>query len=361
MVKTLKDGIIGASAERGWAKISHVPAVQQLEGLELAAVVTQDQPSAEKAAKAFGATKAYGDAKALFADPDIDIVTVAVNVPAHRNLVLGAIAAGKHVFCEYPLGRDRAEAEALAAAARQAGIHAAIGLQLRASPAMTRARALIQAGTIGRILSARIVSTTMAFGHETERALAFAEKPENGVTLVSIQGAHTIDLAIAVLGAFADLSALASTQFAQIAVDGGAPQPRVTPDHLLLMTRLADGTPVSIEVDGGRPADATPFLFEVIGKTGVLALEGGAPRGVQSGVLRLRLNGTEQPVDATPVSKPETAANVAGLYAALRDDINNGTRTVPDFDHAVRMARLMDDVLASSRGGKRIQAAGWAQ
>ena len=37
----LKVGIIGASAERGWAKISHVPAVQGLEGLELAAVATE--------------------------------------------------------------------------------------------------------------------------------------------------------------------------------------------------------------------------------------------------------------------------------------------------------------------------------
>jgi predicted dehydrogenase len=43
----LKVGIIGASAERGWAKISHVPAVQGLEGLELAAVATHNQRSAD--------------------------------------------------------------------------------------------------------------------------------------------------------------------------------------------------------------------------------------------------------------------------------------------------------------------------
>ena len=43
-------------------------------------------------------------------------------------------------------------------------------------------------------------------------------------------------------------------------------------------------------------------------------------------------NWTEQPVGAAPVSEPETAANVAGLSAALRDDINNDTRTVPDCE-----------------------------
>ncbi len=55
MVKTLQVGIICASAERGWAKISHVPAVQGVEGLALGAVVTRDQPPADKAAAAFGA------------------------------------------------------------------------------------------------------------------------------------------------------------------------------------------------------------------------------------------------------------------------------------------------------------------
>ncbi len=360
MAKTLRVGVIGASAERGWAKVSHVPAIQQLDGLELAAVVTQDQPSADKAASAFGAARGYGDAKQLFADPDIDIVTVAVNVPAHRDLVLGALAAGKHLYCEYPLGRNRAEAEELAEAAGRAGVHVAIGLQLRSSPAARCAREMVAAGAVGRVLSARILSTTMAFGYETERAMAFAEKPENGVTLLSVQGAHTIDLAIAVLGDFAAISALASTQYPQIAVEA-VKQARTTPDHVLLMARLAGGVPVSIEVAGGRPADATPFRFEVTGETGVLVLEGGAPRGVQSGELSLLVDGKPQQVKPGQVAEPDTAVNVAGIYAALRDDILNETRTTPDFDHAVRMNQLVDDILAASSTGERKPASGWAR
>ncbi len=362
MAKLLRVGVIGASAERGWAKISHVPAIQGLEGLELAAVVTQGQPSAEKAARAFGAAKGYGDAKQLFADPEIDIVTVAVNVPAHSELVLGALAAGKHLYCESPLGRDRAEGELLAEAARKAGVHAAIGLQLRANPAARRAREMIAAGDIGRVLNARVLSTTMAFGPETERAMAFAEKAENGVTLATVQGAHTIDLVISVLGGFTDLSALASIQFPHVAVegkDGATIQVRATPDHLAILSRLAGDVPVTIEVVGGRPADATPFRFEITGEKGVLLLEGGAPRGVQSGALRLLLDGKEQHLKAPLVTTPETAVNVAGIYAALRDDILNGTWTVPDFDHAVCMTRLVEDALAASNSGTRKAVSGW--
>jgi hypothetical protein len=86
--------------------------------------------------------------------------------------LLGALAAGKHVYCEYPLGRDRAESEVLAKAAQAAGVHAAIGLQ---------ARELIASGAIGRVLHARILSTSMAFGPQVEAAMAFAGQPENGV------------------------------------------------------------------------------------------------------------------------------------------------------------------------------------
>jgi len=362
MSKTLRVGVIGASARRGWAKISHVPAIQQLDGLELAAVVTQDQPSANEAAQAFGAAKGYGDPKQLFADPDIDIVTVAVNVPAHRALVLGALAAGKHVFCEYPLGRDLAETEMLARAAREAGAHTAIGLQLRASPAALRARALVASGAIGRVLNASILSTTMAFGPDAEAAMAFAEQAENGVSVATIQAGHTVDLAISVLGGLAELSALAATQFPQVRVegkDGPKPQTRTIPDYLSVLARLESGAPVSIETIGGRPANDTPFRFTITGEKGALLLQGGAERGVQSGILRLSRDGQSLEVDPFAVPAPETASHVAGLYALLRDDILAGTRSVPGFDHGMRMSRLIADALNASAHGTRVAASAW--
>jgi len=126
-----------------------------------------------------------------------------------------------------------------------------------------------------------------------------------------------------------------------------------------MLARLAGDVPVTIEVVGGRPADATPFRFEITGENGVLALESGAPRGVQSGVLWLLLDGKEQHLEAPLVKEPETAVNVTGIYAALRDDVLNGTWTVPDFDHAVCMTRLLDDALAASNSGTRKAAFGW--
>ena len=86
-----------------------------------------------------------------------------------------------------------AESQELAQAAERAAVRVAIGLQTRASPAVRRAQELVRSGALGRILSARVVSTTAAFGPEVPSAMTYAEDPANGVTLLSIQGAHTLD------------------------------------------------------------------------------------------------------------------------------------------------------------------------
>ena len=363
MNSTLRVGVIGASAAGGWARESHVPAVRHLAGLTLHAVATTSQPSADAAARAFGAPKAYGDPQALLQDPDINVVTVAVRVPAHRDLVLAAVKAGKHVVCEWPLGINLTEAEELAAAARAAGVHTAVGLQTRMNPAGRQARRLIAEGAIGRVLSANVVSTTMAFGRKVDPGYAFAEDAAKGVTLVTIQAAHTLDFIIATLGGLSQAAAMVTTQFPQVTIgDDPTPHARSTSDHILVHARLAAGPAVSVEVAGGRPADATPFRFEVIGETGILVLDGGAPRGFQSGRLRLLLNGQPQPVEEHELAGlPDPTVNVAGIYAALRDDITKGTFIVADFDHAVRLTHLIEDMLASDATGARRPGPAWPQ
>ncbi len=358
-MKTLKVGIIGANAERGWARESHVPAVRHLDGLELAAVANKGQDAADAAAAAFGAGKAYGDAAALIADPEIDLVTVATTLPTHRELVGAALAAGKHVYSEYPLGVGVAESEALAAAAAKAGVHSAIGLQARGNPAFRRARTLLADGAIGRPLSVRAFSPTAGFGPTTQPAEAYTEDPATGVNLVTIQGAHTLDFVIALLGDFESLSALATTQYPSIRIGDGAPQRRRTKDHLLVQARLTNGAAAAIEVVGGRPAD-TPFRMEITGTEGTLVLDGGAMRGFQAGRLALSLNGKAEAVDA-PAGLAEGATNVANVYAQLRDDIERGTHTVTGFEHAVRLARLTDATMQSAEQGRRVTQEGWPE
>src|SRR5688572_9415820 len=106
----IRIGIVGASASRGFASIAHVPALRPLPQFELTAVCTTRQETAEAAARHYGAPLAFCDPEQLAQHPDIDLVIVSVKVPDHYRPVMAAIEAGKHVYCEWPLGRDTDEA-----------------------------------------------------------------------------------------------------------------------------------------------------------------------------------------------------------------------------------------------------------
>lgn len=355
MTNVLRVGIIGANARGGWAADSHVPAVQGLDGLELAAVATNKQETADEAAQAFGIAKAYAGGDALIADPEIDIITIATRVPDHRALVLAAITAGKHVYSEWPLGRGRPESEEMAHAAEAAGVHHAIGLQLRASPAVRAVRERLASAAIGRLLSLSAFSSSAGFGPDVASPFVYLEDPAAFANLVTIQGAHTLDLITLLGGEPAGFSALASRQFPEIRAGGEAElRPRKTFDHLLVQGSFDGGAPFAMEVAGGRKRD-TPFWLEIQGEKGSLCLDGGAPRGLQSGRIGLLENGERVAVDEGELAGlPDPAVNVAGVYAALRDDIRGGVIRVAGFSHAVKLSQLIENVFLSSDEGRWI-------
>ncbi|MEH2044866.1 Gfo/Idh/MocA family protein [Nostoc sp.] len=359
-IKFLRVGIVGVNPERSWAKDSHVPALQKLPDLKLTAVATRSEKSARAAAEAFGIGSWYDNAFALVHSDDVDIVSVCVKVPEHRDIVLAAIAAGKHVLCEWPLGRNVEEATELATAAERSGVHTAIGLQGRASPAARRAHQMVADGVIGSPLSARIVSTTVGFAPQLPSAYAYFNDPASGANLSSILGGHTLDLASYVLGKINEIDALTSIQFKSIHLtDTDERIERLTADHLLMLSRHDNDCIVSIEVGGNRPPD-TKFTFEIIGTAGRMLLTGGHPNGFQAGELRLEADRDFVEPDAPVVAGlTQEAANVAEVYAQLSRDIRASTWNVPDFKHAAHLTRLIDAVSFAASTGKRQQAHDW--
>src|SRR2546423_2253857 len=154
----IRVGIVGANPRQGWAAMAHIPALTALPQFTLTAVCTTRAESAQAAAEAFGAGHAFTDAGDLAAHPEVDLVTVAIRTPAHLDPVVAALDAGKHVYCEWPLARTTKEAEMLAAAANDAGVHHAVGLQARYAPAVGYLRDLIAEGYIGQVTSVDVVA-----------------------------------------------------------------------------------------------------------------------------------------------------------------------------------------------------------
>lgn len=357
--RPIRVGIIGADTSASWAGASHIPALAAQAQYVLEAVATRREESARRAAETFGANRWFADPYALIADPDIDLVTVAVKVPAHRDLVLAALAAGKAVYSESPLGSNLAQTEEMAAAA--GSLHTAIGLQGRLNPAVRRAAELLAAGAIGRPLSARVAATTVAYGPESVSAYDYFNKEAPGATFLTITTAHVLDVVEAVLGDITEVDARTELLWPEIALtDTGETSVRETPDHVDLITRTSSGAPVSIQVLAGV-LDAH-FVLEVRGTTGWLKLTGSHPAGVQVGDLELSASVDFTAPDAPVATGTGPVAaefwtgasiNVGEVYASLARDIADGTRETPGFGHALHNSRLVARVEEAARSGRR--------
>src|SRR2546426_8990528 len=133
---TLGVGIIGVNPAWGWAATAHIPALRALPNYEIRALSASSAESARAAGEAFGIAAAFSDHEELVAQPDVDLVAVTVKVPHHRELVSAALAAGKAVYCEWPLGRDLDDAKAMAELAAEQRVRTVVGLQGRQAPAI---------------------------------------------------------------------------------------------------------------------------------------------------------------------------------------------------------------------------------
>ena len=163
---------------------------------------------AEEARVAFGAEQAFEDSFALIQSPIVDLVVVTVCVPDHRNLVLAALNAGKHVFCEWPLGRTTAEANEMPAAVTPKS-HVIIGLQGLSAPAVRHAQTLIASDALGALRVLRVRSPSVAWGDEVQSFYAYLQDKENGATLETIPGGYTLALVEALAGSWTPAKTLA--------------------------------------------------------------------------------------------------------------------------------------------------------
>ncbi len=120
---------------------------------EIAAVCASRPETTDAAAEFLGAKAASEDG--IINDPEIDIIDICTPNIYHYETLKKAIAAGKHIYCEKPLCVTEAQANEIAQLAAEKGITAQIVFNNRFLPAVLRAKELISAGRLGKILSFR--------------------------------------------------------------------------------------------------------------------------------------------------------------------------------------------------------------
>ena len=208
MPERIRVGIVGASPQ-SWAAAAHLPALAHLDELTVTAVATTRKDSARAAASTFGVRHAFASAEELAFHPEVDLVVASVKVPAHAAVIRAALAAGKHVYAEWPLGVDLAEASALAGAAAAAGVVHAVNLQAYHSPGARFVADLLADDRIGPVQS---VSMTAAGdplgGSRIPRSLAWSTEPAAGNNLLTVMAGHALAALERVAGPLADVSAV---------------------------------------------------------------------------------------------------------------------------------------------------------
>jgi predicted dehydrogenase len=141
----IRFGFLGAG---GIARSALGPAVHRADGALLQAVAARD---ADRAAALEPAGRAYDRYEALVADPDVDVVYISLSNENHKPWTLAALAHGKHVLCEKPLGLDAAEVEEMAKAAEIAGRLLVEAFWYRWHPRTRRLEQLVASGGLGEL------------------------------------------------------------------------------------------------------------------------------------------------------------------------------------------------------------------
>jgi predicted dehydrogenase len=360
----IRVGIIGASPDRGWAATAHIPALRALPGYEITAVSTSRAESAREAARQFGVAHSFTDPDELAGHPDVDLVTVTVKVPAHARLINAALAAGKHVYTEWPLALDTAEAQALLATAEKAGVHHVIGVQARYSPVLNHARQLIADGYVGRVTSVTgYVAVPNGARGEIAASSAYTLDRATGAGVVPILGGHTLDALEYLLGELTDVSAQVSTQRETYTIAGTDQVVTATgPSNLMVNATLAGGAVVALHAHIGKVSGGQTRV-EISGTDADLSIESHGPAagyGIQIADLRLRgARSAGEGWQDLPVAGqagnavPALVGNIAGVYTAIAEDLRNGTRHAPDFAAGLRLHRLLDKVWLAAETGTR--------
>ena len=237
--------------------------------LEMVCATTPARAEAYRAA--YGFARATADWRELVADPRVEAVVVASPQDTHLAIAGAALAAGKPVLCEKPLGISAAESAALFAAAEAAGVANMVGFNYIRTPASQFARHLISEGALGRI--------TWFRGEHVEDYLADPLTPAGwkGETrqtgAIFDVGSHILNAALALAGPIAALSAAFETVHATRPGPDGAPVPVGNDDQGQLMCRFASGASGHISWSRIRTGRKMGYAYEITGTEGALRFD----------------------------------------------------------------------------------------
>src|SRR5438874_2692108 len=166
-------GIIGAGNIAG----QHIPGyLQAAEHAQVTAIADVDGARASKYTAQLGSVQVFLDYRDMVASPEIDAVDICLPHHLHKDAIVAAAAAGKHILCEKPLCLTLDEADAVTQAVEAAGVTLMCAHNQLFLPTVSIARTMIREGRLGKVFAARTTDvfalnvTSETLGWRTVRA-----------------------------------------------------------------------------------------------------------------------------------------------------------------------------------------------
>jgi len=296
------------------------------------------EPSDERRALVAGhgisAVAALEDA---LSDETIDAVVLTTPNTMHEEQVIATAAAGKHVFCEKPLGLTGVSARRSVAACNAAGLVLGIGHERRFEPALQRVRAMIEAGELGTIMHAE-----SAFSHDKLIAVPAGDwrtsktiSPAAGMTAMGI---HLSDLYISLFGRVKTVQALTAKR--------------------ILGWETGDVVTVQLGFEAGMTASlsailATPHFirFHVFGSEQWVEVRNDTHPDTPGGIAELVQSKTGEPMKTERYEWTDTVvANLEAFAEAIR-----GTAPYPySSEELVHNIEVLEAIAQSAENGETI-------
>jgi predicted dehydrogenase len=356
----IRVGIIGANGGTDrWGARAHVPAVMALPEAELVAVCTAREETARRAQERTGAPLAFWDYESMVRSPEVDLVTVAVRIALHHPIVLAALEAGKHVFCEWPLALNSVQAAEMYGLARAQGVLHAVGTQARFSPGIMYGKALMEEAYVGKPLLYHMTHFLSGAIDPRPSHRWWSMRAEEGGGAILIALGHALDVVRWYLG---DVEAVCSSVQTLVPearfVDTGEVVRVDAIDTIACMARLANGLSGTVHVSNACRGGGG-FRLEIYGTEGRLRVE--SSHMVQYSPARVYgAHGNEPwqelPVPAsfqqvTELATDSQAFQVAQLLRQCIRTIAAGGDFQPDFAEAVALHRTIEALVRSSQHG----------
>lgn len=304
------------------------------------------QERAEYMTEVFGG-KVYLSEDEMFADPEIDAVSICAANAYHADLTIKALNSGKHVLCEKPMAITLEDCQAMVAAAKKNNKHLLIGHNQRLSLTHIKAKQILNSGELGRV-----ISFTSTFGHKGPEMWGmdqsadtwFFKKSSAAFGSLADLGIHKIDLMryliqSEVTKVYSNLSTLDKrfTDGTMIEVDDNSVQ-------ILTFDNGVTGTVTTSWTYYGRECNATTIYCE----KGIMSLYANPKYSLE--IIFKDETEAHYELDKIQTNDADGQSNT-GVINLFVDAIRNNKKTVIDGDEALESMKVVFACLASSEEG----------